>query len=140
MRLMLTLLAVIYSAAFSHSQRPPPCPYSLPSPSPPHNHLSWQEFKVKFGKQYASLAEEHYGSQVFARAVRKMHMHNSNPARKYDMRINPLFEVENDEFQEVYTRAYSSPSKDRHSQGRARNRERRSGERKDNEMVKKGKN
>ena len=44
-----------------------------------------------------------------------MHMHNSNPARKYDMRINPLFEVENDEFQKVYTRAYSSPSKDRHS-------------------------
>ena len=56
------------------------------------------------------------------------------------MRINPLFDVENEEFEEVYTRAYSSPSKDMHTHGTARNRERGSGKRKDNELVKEGKN
>jgi len=112
MRLMLTLLAVIYSAAFSHPQRPPPYHHSPPTPLAPQAHpptLTWQEFKTRFGKHYASLAEEHYRSQVFARAVRKMRAHNANPMRKYDMRINPLFDVENDEFHEVYTKTYASP-------------------------------
>lgn len=112
MRLMLTLLAVIYSAAFSHPQRPPPYHHSPPPPLAPQAHpptLTWQQFKTRFGKHYASLAEEHYRSQVFARAVRKMRAHNANPMRKYDMRINPLFDVENDEFHEVYTKTYASP-------------------------------
>ncbi len=35
-----------------------------------------------------------------------MQQHNANPNRTYSMKINPLFDVDALEFQEVYTRPY----------------------------------
>lgn len=112
MQLMLTLLAVIQSAAFfpaaaapTHPRPPLPTPTttSLPPAPPP---ITWEQFCQQFGKKYASLAEEHYRRQVFMRAIRQIQQHNANPARTYSMKVNPLFDVDTFEFQEVYTRTF----------------------------------
>jgi hypothetical protein len=109
MRLMFTLLAVIYSAAFyspAAAHAVPDRTPGLPAPSTPYSRpalddrpISWDQFRTRFGKHYASFAEEHYRSHVFARAVRAMARHNANPNRTYEMRINSLFDVETKEFQ-----------------------------------------
>jgi hypothetical protein len=130
MRLMFTtLLAVILSAAFSTPAAISVDPYDQPAPQPSPAlapPLSWGDFKVKYGKHYASLAEEHYRSHVFARGMRKIILHNMSPGRSYDMSPNAFLDVEATEFQEVYTRI--SPS-DAHSWNASREYIRKRGER-----------
>lgn len=110
MRLMFTL-AVILSAAFctSLTDRPPPEPQHQPNPRPPSPPiLSWADYKLRYAKTYASLAEEQYRSHVFARGMRRMAEHNADPDRSFDMQPNSFLDVDSHEFQEVYTRAYPS--------------------------------
>lgn len=107
---MLTLLAVIQSAAFflaaAEPLHPPLPTPSLSAPPPVPSPITWEQFCLQFGKRYASLAEEHYRRHVFLHAVRQMQQHNANPARTYSMKVNPLFDVDSFEFQEVYTRTF----------------------------------
>jgi hypothetical protein len=122
MRLILTtLLSVVLSAVFSLPTAEPPGSsvegtHDRISPTPPSSpqpqtSLSFAEFKSKYGKQYATIAEEHFRQHIFATNLQMLNSHNARANRSFTMRPNGFLDVERSEFAAIYSRTYPSDSR-----------------------------
>ena len=70
--------------------------------------MTFDQFKLKYNKQYPSKAEETFRMMIFQQNMQECEKHNSNPARKYNMKANFFMDMTSDEFQHVYTTTYPS--------------------------------
>lgn len=70
--------------------------------------LSFAEFKERYHKHYASVAEEAYRLQVFSQNLKRLRKHNADPARSYSMGINSFLDISPNEFKGLYAATYHS--------------------------------
>jgi hypothetical protein len=121
MRLILTtLLSVVLSAVFSLPTAEPPglsvegtndsSSSTSPTAQHPQTTLSFAEFKNKYGKQYATIAEEHFREHIFKTNLEILNRHNARPNRTFTMRPNSFLDVERSEFAAIYSRTLPSGS------------------------------